>query len=99
MAVGGSAGIGWGVSKMITGFLGHDLTLPKPSAASLTALAATGGLDKACKADFAKDIVTPGTNIGAMAGRMPGNLEIINSAVDFIDLSAQGESLEDQFGK
>jgi hypothetical protein len=42
MVVGGSAGSGWGVSKMITGFLDHDLTLPKPSAASLTTLVATG---------------------------------------------------------
>jgi hypothetical protein len=84
---------------MITGFLGHDLTLPKPSAASLATLVATGGVDKACKADFAEDIVTPGTNIGTMAGRMPGNLEIVNSAIDFIDRSAQSESLEDQFRK
>ena len=99
MVVGGSASIGWGVSKMITGFLDHDLALPKPSAAALATLVATGDVDKACKADFAEDIFTLGTGIGKMAGRMPSNFEIVGAGVDFVGLSAEGESLEDQFKK
>ena len=77
----------------------YDLTLPKPSAGSLAILAATGDVDKACKADMVEDIVTLGTNWGTMAGRMPTNLEIIGSGIDFLDLTIQGESLEDQFKK
>ena len=99
MVVGESASIGWGVSKMITGFLDHDLALPKPSAASLATLVATGDVDKACKADFVEDIFTLGTGIGKMAGRMPSNFELVGAGVDFIGLSAEGESLEAQFRK
>ena len=75
------------------------MALPKPSAAALATLVTTGDVDKACKADFAEDLVTLGTGIGKMAGKMPTNFEIIGTGVDFVGLSAEGKSLEDQFRK
>jgi hypothetical protein len=99
MVIGGSVSIGWGVSELITGFLDVDLILPKPSAASLTTLLVTGDVDQACKADLAEDIILLGTNVGKMAGTMPSNLDILGNSLDFVDLSIQAKSIEDQFKK
>jgi hypothetical protein len=92
--VGGAVSIGWGVSQIIIGFTDNELNLPKPSAASLTTLVATGGnVDRACEADLIVDTLSLGARGGTMAGRMVSNLELVGAAVDFVDLSSQAASL------
>ena len=65
----------------------------------MATLATTGDVHSACKADMIEDIVTLITSWGSMAGRMPSNLELIGTGVDFLDLTVQGESLKDEFKK
>ena len=92
--VGGAVSIGWGVSQIIIGFSDNELNLPKPSAASLTTLVATGGdVDRACKVDVIVDSLSLGTRVGTMAGRLASNLELVAAAVDFVDVSTQATLL------
>ena len=65
----------------------------------MATLATTEDVDSACKAGMIEDIVTRGTNWDTMAGRVPSNLELIGSGIDFLDLTVQGGSREDQFKK
>ena len=99
MVVGGSVSIGWGVSQIIAGFFDNDIGVPKPSAASLSALVTTGSIDNACNADFAEDMIMLGKGIGGMAGKMPSNLDLVGSGLSFVGISAQSKSMEEQFKK
>ena len=92
--VGGAVSIGWGVSQIIVGFTDNELNLPKPSAASLTTLVATGGdVDRACEADLITDTMWLGASVGTMAGRVASNLELVGAGVDFVNVSTQATSL------
>jgi hypothetical protein len=92
--LGGAVSIGWGVSQIIIGFTDNELNLPKPSAASLTTLVATGGdVNRACEVDLIVDTVSLGVRVGTMAGRVASNLELVGAGFDFVDISNQAISL------
>ena len=92
--VGGSVSIGWGVSQIIIGFTDNELNLPKPSAASLATLVATGGdVDRACEVDLIVDSVLLGAKGGTMAGRVASNMELLDAGVGFVNTAIQSTSL------
>jgi hypothetical protein len=99
MVISGAAGFGWGVSRIIIGTSGHELILPKPSAAALVTLVATGDVDQACIADAAQDIVLLGASIGKMAEVTPKSFELVGAGLDFVQISIEAESLKNQFRK